>query len=89
MAVTLAMGGLATAANLFDPDDVAVDTANNIYIVDNQNNVVRKITAAKQVLSALLPGQEQGGTAAMAFQLPQLFCVPQLAYMWVKIQTYT
>jgi len=40
-------GGLATAASLNDPSlGVAVDTAGNIYICDDGNNVIRKVTAA-------------------------------------------
>ncbi|MFD2328337.1 S-layer homology domain-containing protein [Cohnella sp. GCM10020058] len=37
-------GGQATAAKLQSPNDVAVDSAGNLYIADLSNNVVRKVT---------------------------------------------
>jgi Secretion system C-terminal sorting domain len=37
-------GGIATAAELQQPYGVIVDDANNAYIADNFNNVVRKVT---------------------------------------------
>ena len=36
-------GGQATAAGLFQPFGVAVDTAGSIYIADNYNNRIRKV----------------------------------------------
>jgi len=38
--------GLATAAQVNDPTDVAVDSAGNVYIADCSNHRVRKITAS-------------------------------------------
>ena len=37
-------GGLATTANLAGPSDVAVDSNGNLFIADNGNNRVRKVT---------------------------------------------
>ncbi len=36
-------GGLATAAELFDPRSVSIDLSGNLYIADAGNNVVRKV----------------------------------------------
>jgi uncharacterized protein (TIGR03437 family) len=42
-------GGPALAASLYFPSDVAVDTiSQNVYVVDNQNNVIRLMTAVPQ-----------------------------------------
>jgi hypothetical protein len=39
-------GGPATAAELSDPTGVAVDSAGDIYIADQHNNVIREVVAA-------------------------------------------
>jgi sugar lactone lactonase YvrE len=39
-------GGQATAAQLNDPYDIAVDPAGNLYIADTENNRVRKVSPA-------------------------------------------
>jgi sugar lactone lactonase YvrE len=39
-------GGAATAAQLNQPSDVAIDAAGNLYIADKANNRVRKVTSS-------------------------------------------
>ncbi len=39
-------GGQATSGELYSPNGVAVDSADNLYITDNGNNRIRKVTAA-------------------------------------------
>lgn len=38
-------GGPATSAALYHPEDVAVDGAGNLYIADQMNNRIRRVTA--------------------------------------------
>ncbi len=52
-------GGQATAARLSYPSAVAIDASGNIYIVENGNGRVRKITAATGVINTFAGG---GGT---------------------------
>lgn len=49
-------GGLATNAQLANPDDVAVDSKGNIYIADYGNGKVRKVNAAGIITSVPIPG---------------------------------
>jgi hypothetical protein len=46
-------GGAATSAELNHPDGVAVDTAKNIYIADDGNNRVRKVTFSTGFISTV------------------------------------
>jgi trimeric autotransporter adhesin len=39
-------GGPATSAELYYPYGLAVDSKNNLYIADNSNNAIRKVTTA-------------------------------------------
>lgn len=46
-------GGPATSALLWYPMGVAVDSANNIYIADNDNFVVRKVAASTGIITTV------------------------------------
>ncbi|MEI6766500.1 MAG: T9SS type A sorting domain-containing protein [Bacteroidota bacterium] len=46
-------GGLATSAYLAYPFGVALDTAGNIYVADNLNNVIRKITVSTGIITTV------------------------------------
>ena len=46
-------GGLATDAYMAYPFAVAMDTAGNIYVADNLNNVIRKITVSTGIITTV------------------------------------
>ena len=46
-------GADATLAELYDPTGVAVDASGNLYIADNSNNVIRKVTASTGFISTI------------------------------------
>jgi len=65
--------GPATQADLFWPQDVAVDDSGDVYIADSANYMVRKVSAATGIISryagVLLPdecGSGDGGPALLA-----------------------
>jgi len=55
--------GPATAARLFNPEDVILDGAGNLYIADYGNNVIRKVTASTGVISTAISGCPYGSGA--------------------------
>jgi len=63
-------GGPATAASLYYPRAVAVDAAGNLYIADDRNNRIRKVTPAGTITTVAGNGQSgysgDGGPATAA-----------------------
>lgn len=60
-------GGPATAAQLAQPTDVAVDALGNLYIADQANSRIRKVDALgniSTVAGTILPGYTADGIAA-------------------------
>ncbi len=47
-------GGDATMALLNNPQDVAVDSAGNLYIADTENNRIRKVVAATGIITTVV-----------------------------------
>ena len=47
-------GGYCTSATLYRPVAVEVDTANNLYIADYYNNVIRKVDGSTQIITTII-----------------------------------
>jgi sugar lactone lactonase YvrE len=54
-------GGAATAAALDNPQGIALDANLNLYIADNHNNRIRKVTASNGIIST------EAGTGSVTF----------------------
>jgi sugar lactone lactonase YvrE len=66
-------GGLATSAGLNLPQDVALDTAGNVYVADSANNLIRKVSATTGIITTVAgtshPGYSGDGGAATSAKL--------------------
>ncbi len=66
-------GGLATAAKLFYPSGISLDVAGNIYIADQSNHRIRKITIANNIITTVagtgIAGFSGDGASATLGQL--------------------
>jgi hypothetical protein len=56
-------GGLATAANLDTPSDVAFDADGNMYIADTGNHCIRRVDAATQIITTFAGQNDQRSAA--------------------------
>jgi DNA-binding beta-propeller fold protein YncE len=55
-------GGQATSAKLYYPQGIALDSSGNIYFADEENNVIRRITATTGIISTVAGNGTQGYT---------------------------
>jgi N-acetylneuraminic acid mutarotase len=72
-------GGAATSAELDTPTGVAVDTSGNLYIVDLNNDLIRKVTASTGIITTVAGngtlGYSGDGGAATSAELNSPFGV--------------
>jgi sugar lactone lactonase YvrE len=73
--VTGSADGAGAAARFYSPAGVATDSANNVYVADEVNNIIRKITPAADVTTlagqASVEGSADGTGPAALFYYPQ------------------
>jgi uncharacterized repeat protein (TIGR03803 family) len=55
-------GGPATAAELFDPNGVAIDGAGNMFIADIYNNVIREVNYSSGIITTVTGDGYKAGT---------------------------
>ncbi len=72
-------GGLAVDAQLHNPHGVIVDSRNNIYIADSNNNRIRKIDVGTQIITTVAGG----GSVATGETGPAL--AANLNYPWMVV----
>ena len=55
-------GGQATEANLDNPHGIAIDAADNVFIADERNHVIRKVEASTGLISTVVGNGTRGYT---------------------------
>lgn len=79
--------GPATSAELYFPFDVAVDSAGNLYIVDNLNNIVRKVSNG--VISTVAGNGTAGFSGDNGPATSAEFFTASKAPKWIPPATFT
>lgn len=46
-------GGAATAASLYEPSDIFVDSSGNLFIADTRNHSIRKVNSSDRIISTV------------------------------------
>ena len=63
-------GGVSTEATVNEPKNVVFDSAGNLYVVDSENHVIRKIDHQSGVIQTIV-GKAQGKTHSSPVPNPQ------------------
>lgn len=79
--------GTGIAAQFNDPEGLAVDASNNLYVADTGNNVIRKITPAGVVTTFAgvmgTAGSQDGAVGVAQFSGPMGVCVDSSGTVYV------
>jgi len=78
-------GGLATAAEMYLPSDVAVDAAGNLYIADFNNNQIRKVAGG--IISSLPASAALNGPSGVALDAGNLYIADRFNNVIRKLST--
>lgn len=81
-------GGPATAAKLYNPADVAVDSAGNVYFVDQDNQAMRRISPAGIITTMAGNGTpgfsgDNGPATAAQLNFPQGIAVDSMGNIYI------
>ncbi len=83
-------GGPATASEMYGPSDIKLDTSGNIYIADERNNVVRKVTASTGIIATvagngIMGYYGDGGQATVAeLWFPNGICLDKYGNIYIS-----
>ncbi len=78
--------GVGTSATFFNPNGLAVDAMDNVYVADTSNNKIRKITSAGIVTTLAgsgVYGSADGVGAAASFRSPYGVAVDNIGNVYV------
>ena len=77
--------GVGAAANFFNPSGVATDASGNVYVSDNNNQLIRKITPTRDVttFAGSVAGFDEGTGASAKFNYPKGIAVDGTGNVYV------
>jgi sugar lactone lactonase YvrE len=80
--------GAGTAASFYEPEGIAVDASGNIYVADNGNSLIRKITPAGVVTTIIgAPGNATASTGLLPASIyaPQYVAVDSTGNLYITV----
>jgi len=82
--------GPASAAQVNKPAGICADLAGNIYIADNSNNVIRKISSATGIITTIAGNNtsgfsgDNGPATAAKLSFPNAVCTDSAGNLWIS-----